>query len=82
MGVAMEDHLDLLRTTLADLPKNKFEVMWTYQRYEFNRIFDEKKLVIDGGTSVKRNVVLDHTGQARFRQMFDLDQVNVGHVHK
>ena len=82
MGVAMADHLDLLRTTLADLPKNKFEVMWTYQRYEFNRIFDEKKLVIDGGTSVKRNVVLDHTGQAKFRQMFDVDAVNVAHVHQ
>lgn len=81
MGVAMEDHLDLLRTTLKDLPKNKFEVMWTYQRYEFNRIFNEKKLIIDGGTSVKRNVVFDHTGQARFRQMFDTDQVNVAHVH-
>ena len=82
MGVAMADHLDLLRTTLRDLPKNRFEVMWTYQRYEFNRIFDEKKLVVDGGTSIKRNVVLDHTGQARFRQMFDTDQVNVAHVHK
>ena len=82
MGVAMEDHLDLLRTTLPDLPKNRFEVMWTYQRYEFNRLFAEKKLVIDGGTSIKRNVVLDHTGQARFRQMFDTDQVNVAHVHK
>ena len=82
MGVAMADHLDLLRTTLRDLPKNRFEVMWTYQTYEFNRIFAEKKLVIDGGTSVKRNVVLDHTGQARFRQMFDTDQVNVAHVHK
>ncbi len=82
MGVAMADHLDLLRTTLKDLPKDRFEVMWTYQRYEFNRIFAEKKLTIDGGTSVKRNVVLDHTGQARFRQMFDTDQVNVAHVHK
>lgn len=82
MGVAMEDHLDLLRTTLKDLPKNRFEVMWTYQNYDFNRIFDEKKLTIDGGTSVQRNVVLDHTGQARFRQMFDTDQVNVAHVHK
>ena len=82
MGVAMEDHLDLLRTTLRDLPKDRFEVMWTHQTYEFCRIFAEKRLTIDGGTSIKRNVVLDHTGQARFRQMFDLDQVNVGHVHK
>ncbi len=82
MGIAMEDHLDLLRTTLADLPKQDYEVMWTYQTYEFNRIFAEKKLTIDGGTSVKRNVVLDHTGQAKFRQMFDVDAVNVNHVHK
>ncbi len=82
MGVSMEDHLDLLRTTLPDLPKNRFEVMWTYQTYEFCRIFAEKKLTIDGGTSVKRNVVLDHTGQAKFRQMFDIDSINVANVQK
>lgn len=81
MGVAMSDHLDLLATTLQDLPKNKFEVMWTYQTYEFNRIFAEKKISIDGGTSLKRNVVLDHSGQAKFRQMYDTDAVNVAHVH-
>ncbi len=82
MGVAMEDHLDLLVTVLADYPKGEFEVMWTYQRYEFNKIFDTKKLIIDGGTSVKRNVVLDHTGQAKFRRMFDTDTAAVGYVHK
>lgn len=82
MGIAMEDHLDLLRTTLKDLPKDRWETMWTYQTYEFNRVFAEKKITIDGGTSIKRNVVLDHTGQARFRQMFDTDSVTVEHVHK
>jgi len=82
MGVSMDQHLDLLRTTLRDLPKNQFEVMWTYQDYEFNRIFNEKRVMIDGGTSIKRNVVLDHTGQAKFRQMFDTDTVTVANVHK
>ncbi len=82
MGIAMEDHLDLLVTTLPDLPRDRFEVMWTNQTYEFNRIFDEQKLIIDGGTSVKRNVMLDHTGQARFRQMYDTDTVNVAHTQK
>ncbi len=82
MGVSMESHLDLLRTTLRDLPKDRFEVMWTYQDYEFNRVLDEKRIVIDGGTSIKRNVFLDHTGAAKFRQMFDTDSVNVAHVHK
>ncbi len=82
MGVAMADHLDLLRTTLRDLPRDKFEVMWTYQRYEFNNIFETKKVIIDGGTSIKRNVFLDHTGQAKFRQMYDVDSVNVANVHK
>ena len=82
MGVTMEDHLDLLRTTLRDLPRGNYEVMWTYQQYEFNRIFEEQRTVIDGGTSVKRNVFLDHTGQAKFRQMFDTDAVSVANVHK
>ena len=82
MGVSMQDHVDLLRTTLPDLPKQRFEVMWTYQQYIANQIFAEKKVIIDGGTSVRRNVVLSHTGQARFRQMFDTDTVNVDYVHK
>lgn len=82
MGVEMADHLDLLATTLRDLPRDRFEVMWTYQNYEFNRIFSEKNTEIDGGTSVKRNVMLDHTGQAKFRKMFDTDAVSVGYVQK
>ena len=82
MGVSMDQHLDLLRTTLQDLPKNEWEVAWTHQKYEFNRIFQEKKTVVDGGTSFKRNIVLDHTGQAKFRQMFDVDAINVAYVHK
>lgn len=82
MGVAIEKHLDLLITTLPDLPKDRFEVMWTYQDYEFNRLFNEKRLTIDGGTSIKRNVMLDHSGQAKFRRMFDVDTVSTAYTQK
>jgi len=56
--------------------------MWTHHEYEFNRIFAEDNLSIDGGTSIKRNVVLNHSGQAQFRRMFDQDQANLDFKHQ
>jgi len=73
---------DLLATTLKDLPKQKFEVMWTNQEYEFCRIYQEDRQQIDGGTSILRNVMLDHSGNARYRRLFDVDQPLVAAVQK
>lgn len=82
MGISMSDHIDLLRMTLPNLPKNRFEVMWTYQQYVASQIFNDKRISIDGGTSVRRNVMLEPNGQARFRMMFDTDAINVGFAQK
>jgi hypothetical protein len=77
-GVKNADLADLLATTLEDLPKQEFEVEWDSQDYEFCRIMQKDSLQIDGGTSIVRNVMLDHTGNARYRRLYDTDTPTVG----
>lgn len=80
MGIDNDALLDLVATTLKDLPKGQFEVMWTHQNYEFAQIYNEQRRQIDGGTSIQRNVVFDHTGNARYRRLFDTDQPSVDNI--
>jgi hypothetical protein len=68
---------DLIATTLRDLPKDQFEVMWDSQHYEFCEIYQEHRRKIDGGTSIQRNVILDRFGRARYRKLYDTDQPTV-----
>lgn len=82
MSVTNDQLLDLIATTLKDLPKGQFEVMWDSQHYEFCRIYEEKRRKIDGGTSIERNVVLDETGNATYRRLFDTDTPTVENVQK
>jgi len=77
MGVDNSALADLIATTLKDLPKKQFEVMWTYQNYEFCNIYQKHRRQIDGGTSIQRNVVLDNNGRARYRRLYDTDQPTV-----
>jgi hypothetical protein len=80
MAVKNADLLDLISTTLPDLPEQYFEVMWDNQDYEFCRIYQTERMEVDGGTSIKRKVMLDDTGNARYRRMFDTDEPAVGDV--
>lgn len=74
MGVDNDKLADLIATTLKDLPKGQFEVMWDSQNYEFCRIYQEHRRQIDGGTSIQRNMILDRHGRARYRRLYDTDQ--------
>lgn len=74
MGVNADELSDLLQTTLKDLPKDTFEVMWDSQQYEFCQIYQAHRRQIDGGTSIKRNVILDRHGRARYRRLYDTDE--------
>lgn len=82
MGVKNSQLADLIATTLEDLPKQEFEVEWTNQDYEFCRIYQNERMQIDGGTEIKRNVMLDNTGNARYRRLYDTDEPSVGDVQK
>lgn len=80
MGVDNAALLDLVATTLKDLPDGQFEVAWDSVDYEFVRIYEHSRRRVDGGTSIQRNVVLDETGNARYRRLFDTDQPSVENV--
>lgn len=82
MGVDNDALLDLVATTLKDLPDGQFEVMWDSQDFEFVRIYEQHRRRIDGGTSIQRNVVLDETGNARYRRLFDTDQPSVENIQR
>ncbi len=80
MGVKNADLVDLIETTLPDLPEQYFEVTWTNQNYEACRIYQQDRMEIDGGTSIKRKLMLNPTGNARYRRLFDTDEPAVGDV--
>lgn len=82
MAVKNSDLVDLIATTLPDLPKQYFEVTWTNQDYEACRIYQEDRMEVDGGTSIKRKLMLNPTGNARYRRLFDTDEPAVGDVMK
>lgn len=80
MAVKNADLADLIATTLSDLPKQEFEVTWDNQDYEFCRIYQSERIEIDGGTDIQRKVMFDHTGNARYRRLFDTDEPTVNEV--
>jgi len=80
MAVKNSQLADLIATTLNDLPRQEFEVMWDNQDYEFCRIYQNERMQIDGGDQIERKVMLDHTGNARYRYLYDTDQPAVGEV--
>jgi len=80
MAVKNAQLIDLIETTLADLPKQYFEVMWDNEDYEFCRIYQTERMEIDGGESIKRKVMLDNSGNARYRRLYDTDEPTVGDV--
>ena len=78
MGVKNSDLADMITLTLNDLPKQEFEVAWDNQDYEFCRIYQQERIQIDGGPNIERKVMLDPTGNARYRLLYDTDQPAVG----
>ena len=77
MGVKNSQLADLIATTLSDFPDQYFEVTWDNQDYEFCRIYQQERMEVDGGTDIKRKVVFDASGNARYRRLFDTDTPNV-----
>ena len=80
MAVKNADLLDLISTTLPDLPEQYFEVMWDNPDYEFCRIYQTERMEIDGGNTIVRKVMMDDTGNARYRRLFDTDEPAIGDV--
>jgi len=79
-GIPNADLIDLIATTLPQLPEQYFEVMWTNNDYEACRIYQRDRMEVDGGTSIKRKVMFNNTGNARYRRLFDTDDPAVSDV--
>jgi hypothetical protein len=73
---------DVIKTTLDDLPKGQYEVMWDEQWYEFCGVYNESRRAVDGGKAIVRNVVLDETGSATYRRPFQTDEPSVDSIHE
>lgn len=80
MGVKNSDLADLITLTINDLPKQEFEVGWDNQDYEACRIYQNERMVFDGGTQIERKIMLDNSGNARYRRAYDTDNPTVGDV--
>lgn len=79
VGISNSDLIDLQKTTLENLPDMEFEVALTYQEYNvINRWFQGNKKQIESGTQIKRNIVLDTTGNAKHVRLYQKTPINVG----
>lgn len=77
MAAKQSQLLDLLQSTKENLPKLEFEVMWDSIDYEFCRIYQKERMVVDNGTAISRRVMLDHSGNASYRRAYDTDEPTV-----
>jgi hypothetical protein len=77
-GVSNSDLADLIATTLANLPKLDLEWAFKYQKYEvLDRWFQKDRVEFESGTEIKRNIVLDESGNARHVKLYEEDTINV-----
>jgi hypothetical protein len=77
MSVKMSELGDFIALTLNDLPDNHFEVNWTNEDYEFTRIYQNERMVVDGGNEIERKIMFDNSGHARYRYNYDTDEPSV-----
>ncbi len=82
-GITNAELLDLQQTTLENLPRLNFETALNYQEYPVcNQWFQGDKMQIESGTSIKRNIILDTSGNARHVRLYQKTPINVADVHK
>lgn len=82
-GISNSDLIDLQRTTLENLPDMDFEVALTYQQYLVcDKWFGNDKVQVESGTSIKRNIILDDSGNAIHTRLFAKVPVNVADVQR
>ncbi len=80
MSVKQSDLADVIAITINDLPKQEFEVGWDSQDFEACRIYQNERMVIDGGNQIERKIMLDQSGNARYRRAYDTDTPGVSDV--
>lgn len=82
-GLTTDQLIDLTRTTLENLPNQEFEVALDMQNYPVvNEWFKGMKKQMGSGTSIKRNIVLDTSGNARMVKLYQKTPINVSDIQK
>ena len=77
-GVSNSQLLELLQTTIENLPDEEFEVALAQQRYEVcNRWFTRDRIEEEGGTEISRRVALTDTGTAKMVNPFEKTAIGV-----
>jgi hypothetical protein len=82
-GITNDQLIDLQKTTLANLPSMDFEYALKYQDYlVVNEWFQKEKVQEESGTSIERNIVLDHNGNARHVRLYQKTSINQGDTQR
>ncbi len=70
-GVPSSQLRDLIQTTLENLPDNKIEVALNYESHVVvNEWLRSNRVQLEGGESISRRVILDHSGTARHVRLY------------
>jgi hypothetical protein len=79
-----EDIDDLVTNTQKELNKGKFtQIAQRLQNYEgTERLFSRDKVNFRSGTSIDKNVMVDHSGAAKMVGLYAVDDVNVPAIMK
>jgi hypothetical protein len=82
-GISNSDLIDLQRTTVENLPDLDFEVALNYQNYLIiNQWFKSEKIKVESGTSIRRNILLDDSGNAQHVRLYQKTAIGVADVQR
>jgi len=70
---------DLLTAALKNLGEGKWTDLSTniQEFYGMPQLMKKEKVTFDGGTSIQRNIMVDHQDSARATELFEVDDVNI-----
>lgn len=81
-GLSNSAFVDLLKTTVENLPNLDFQMTLKQQAYiVMNKWFEQDRIIEDGGTSITRNAILDPQANAKHVSVYDKVSHNVPTFH-
>jgi len=78
MSYTIDQLSGLIATTHTKYPKQELTVTWDHNRYEGARIFAQDNIKKQGGTSITGKAILSPTGNARWVEFYEKDQLSQG----
>jgi hypothetical protein len=78
MAYTIDQLSGLLGTTHTKYPKQELSVLWDDGRFEAARILNQDSIKKQGGTSITGKAMLNQTGNARWVDYYEKDQLGQG----